>query len=116
MVEVLMANSSKARGTAWESAIVTFLGEHWPHVERRTLSGAKDRGDIAGLPGVVIEAKSAARIQLSEWAKETAAEVGNANARIGVTWIKRRGKSSAADGFVIMDGRTFAYLLKESGW
>jgi hypothetical protein len=109
-------NRSKARGTAWESAIVAYLAELWPYVERRTQSGAKDRGDIAGLPGVVIEAKSAARMELSEWAKETAAEVSNAKARIGVTWIKRRGKTSAADGFVIMDGRTFAYLLKEAGW
>ena len=109
-------NRSKAKGTAWESAIVTFLTERWPHVERRALAGSKDRGDVMGLPGVVIEAKSAARLELSEWAKETAAEVANANARIGVTWIKRRGKTSAADGFVIMDGHTFAYLLKEAGW
>ncbi len=111
-----MANPSKVRGTRFESAIVDFLLPFFPHAERRTLNGAKDKGDIAGIPGVVIESKSANRLQLAEWLKEAQAEATNANARIGVVWAHRKGKASAGDGYVLMDGHTFAYLLKEAGW
>lgn len=109
-------NTSRKRGTAWESKIVEFLAEQWPHVERRAMKGAHDRGDIAGLPGLVIEAKAEARVRLAEWLAEAQAEGVTAAARVAVAWVKRRGKASAADGYVIMDGRTFAYLLKEAGW
>ncbi len=107
-------NPSKQRGTSWESKIVDFLKEHWPHVERRTLSGAKDRGDIAGIPGLVIEAKNAAHFALSLWLKEAHAERDNDGADLGVVWAKRRGKSSAGDGYVVMDGHTFAHLLRQA--
>jgi hypothetical protein len=46
-------SKSRAKGTSWESAIVTYLIEQgWPHAERRALAGALDKGDITGLPGV----------------------------------------------------------------
>ena len=114
---------SRAKGTAWESAIVDFLRGHgWPHAERRALNGARDRGDIAGLPGLVIEAKDANRIELAEWVKEVCAEARNAEPDpavmppIGIVWAHRKGKASPGDGYVIMDGRTLVRLLKEAGW
>jgi hypothetical protein len=109
-------SANKQRGTRWETAIVDFLAPMFPHVERRALRGAKDRGDIAGIPGAVIEAKSAARTDLSGWLNEAQHEGRNAAARVAVVWFKRRGKASAGDGYVLMDGHTFAYLLKEAGW
>lgn len=112
-----MVNRSKQRGTAWESAIVAYLQERgWPHAERRALNGVRDRGDIAGLPGVVIEAKNTRDQALGSWINEANAEAANANCRIGVAWVHRRGKASAGDGYVVMDGHTFARLLKEAGW
>lgn len=111
-----MVNTSKSRGTLWESEIVRFLNEHWPHVERRALAGAQDKGDVAGIPGVVIEAKSCKEFRLGEWVREAAVETVNARARIGVVWAKRRGKTSAADGYVIMTGAQFAVLLKDAGY
>ncbi len=108
-------NRSKQLGTLWETAVVNFLREHgWPHVERRTLGGAKDRGDIAGIIGLVIECKNAARILPGPWLKEAHAERDNDGADLGVVWAKRRGKSSAGDGYVVMDGHTFAHLLKQA--
>jgi hypothetical protein len=108
---------SRAKGTAWESAIVAHLRAHGvPHAERRALGGAKDRGDIAGIPGVVIEAKSAARIELAVWVDEAEAERANDHARIGVTWFKRRGKTSAGAGYVAMTGDTFLRLLADAGY
>lgn len=109
-------NPSKQRGTAWETAIVRYLSEHFPYVERRALSGASDKGDIAGLPGVTVEAKAASKLDLSGWLNEAQTEGINAAARVAVVWFKRRGKGSAGDGYVLMDGHTFTYLLKEAGW
>lgn len=107
-------SKSKRRGTAWESAIVTFLRDsYWPHAERRTLSGANDRGDIAGVIGVCIEAKDQARHSLAEWWGEAVKERDNSGSAIGVVWFKRRGKASARDGYVLMDGATFVKLLHD---
>ena len=112
-----MVNRSKAKGTLWESAIVTFLNAYgWPHVERRTLNGANDRGDIAGIPGVVIEAKSVKSITLGAFIDEAEKERKNDKADIGVAWIKRRGRTTADYGYVAMDGATFVYLLKRAGY
>jgi hypothetical protein len=109
-------NRSKQKGTAWEGQIVAFLGKFWPHVERRTQAGANDRGDIAGIPGVVIEAKNAARVELAAWLTEAHTERDNAGVDVGVVWFHRKGKASAGDGYVLMDGQTFAHLLQEAGW
>jgi len=107
----------KAKGTRWESAIVTYLRERgWPHAERRTLSGAKDQGDIAGIVGGVIEAKDQARHSFAEWLDEANKERDHAHADFGVVWAHRRGKSSPRDGYVVMDGDTFTWLLKSAGY
>lgn len=112
-----MVNKPKIRGTRWESAIVAYLRENgWPHAERRTLTGGKDRGDIAGVVSVVIEAKDCKAITLASFLDEANTEAANDNADLGVAWIKRRGKASPADGYVVMDGATFVGLLEEAGY
>lgn len=108
-----MANRSKAKGTAHETAIVRALNENgWPKVERRTLSGAHDRGDIAGLP-VVVEAKAHQTYAFPEWIREAEVEAANAGVEIGVVWAKRNGKTSALDGIVAMSGHTFLLVLEK---
>jgi hypothetical protein len=107
----------RAKGTAWESTIVNYLqGRGWVHAERRALAGALDKGDIAGVPGVVIEAKNCKQINLAQFLTEANTERANAGAAIGVAWVKRRGKASAGDGYVVMDGDTFTQLLKDAGY
>lgn len=101
----------------WETAIVRYLQEQgFRYAERRRMNGIHDRGDIAGLPGVVIEAKNVARFTLSEWADEATIEAVNDASKIGVIWAHRPRKSSPGDGYVIMNGSTFIELLKEGGW
>ena len=108
---------ARSKGTAWESAIVTFLRDQgWPNAERRPLNGANDRRDIARILGVVIEAKSAARVELAAWLDEAQREAVNDRAVHGVVWFKRRGKTSPGDGFVLLDGETFVRLLQEAGY
>ncbi|MGH3502972.1 MAG: hypothetical protein ACRDQA_19075, partial [Nocardioidaceae bacterium] len=84
-----MSNPSRRKGTAWESAIVDYLRtQGWPYSERRALNGCNDRGDIAGIPGVVIEAKNAKTVTLGAWLDEAAIERTNDGADIGVVWVK----------------------------
>jgi hypothetical protein len=109
-------SASRAKGTAWESKVVTYLQSRgWPHAERRALRGKHDRGDVAGIVGIVIEAKSAARVELAAWLDEAHAEARHGD-DIGVVWFHRRGKGSPSDGFVLMDGAAFVDLLIEAGY
>ena len=105
-------SAAKAKGSAWERAIVDYLKSFgFRYVERRIAGATKDRGDIAGLPGVVIEAKNTARIALASYVDEAVLEGQNDGAWLAVTWIKRTGKGSAGDGYVVMTGRQFVAVL-----
>lgn len=107
-----MTSRNKAKGSAWERAIVEHLrATGWPYAERRIAGAAKDRGDIAGVVGVVIEAKNTASRNLAGWIEETELERVNDGAWLGVVWHKRTGKSAAADGYVTMTGAQFTALL-----
>jgi hypothetical protein len=111
-----VVNKSKAKGTAWESAIVDYLRPFWPHVERRTLGGSKDRGDIAGLPGVVVEAKDCRTVTLGPWLDEAEVEKTNDKADVGVVWLKRPRKTDPGAAFVVMSGAQFVELLTAAGY
>lgn len=111
-----MVNKSKIKGTAWESALVTYLLPWWPHAERRALNGNQDRGDIAGLAGCVIEAKNCKTVSLGAWVDEAEVEKANDRADIAAVWHKRRGKTDPGSGFVTMTGRQFVELLLAAGY
>jgi hypothetical protein len=112
-----MTRAGKQRGTRWETAIVDYLRTVGaPHAERRAKNGAKDRGDVAGVVGVVIEAKSAARTELAAWIDEAEVERRHDGAVIGLVWHHRRGKASPADGYVTMTGSTLVGLLRAAGY
>lgn len=110
-------SASRRKGTGWESRVVDYLRANGvPQAERRALAGAADRGDVAGLPGVVIECKAEQRITLSEYVDEAEQERANDGASVGVAWVKRRGKASPADGYAVMTGATLVRLLTEAGY
>ena len=113
-----MVNRSKAKGTAWESTLRDYLQQSgWPTVERLPLSGALDRGDIAGIRGVVIEAKcEAGWDHLGAAIAEAERERVNARANLGVVWRKRVGRTAAAEGYVVMTGSAFVELLRRAGY
>lgn len=107
-----MTSPNKAKGSAWERAVVEFLRKAgWPYAERRIAGSAKDRGDIAGVVGVVIEAKNKASIDLAAWVDEADLERENDGAWLGVVWHKRRMRTSAGHGYVTMTGEQFVTLL-----
>lgn len=106
-------SASKRKGTQAESAVVGYLRDAgFPHAERRALNGTNDRGDIAGLPGVVIEVKNTARVELAAHLDEALTERDNDGAEIAALWHKRRGKGNPKDWFVTLDGATFALLIR----
>lgn len=108
-------NAAKRKGTAWETALVDYLRAHgYPHVERRAQSGTNDRGDIAGIPGVVLEAKACKTLELAEWMKELAVEIRNADADTGAVIVKRR-QAPAGDAYAVLPLWRFVQLLKEAG-
>ena len=110
-------NRSRAKGTSWEQAIADYLRERgWPHAERRAMNGSNDRGDITGLPLVVIEAKNAQTWAVPEWLREAEIERSHDRADLGVVWIKRRMSTSPGAAYVVMDGHTFTELLKKAGY
>lgn len=111
-------SAGRAKGTRWETACVNFLREHgFPWADRLPLSGAKDRGDVTLGPGSPVhEMKNQNRHSLAEWLDEANTEAANAKAPFGVVWFKRRGKASAGDGFVVMDGHSYVKLLHEAGY
>lgn len=108
---------SKQKGTQWEREVVEYLRRSgFPHAERRSLNGAKDRGDVAGCPGLVVECKNAKTVTLAAWLDEANVERANDHADLGVVWHHRRGRASAGEGFVTLDGRTFVWLLRSAGY
>ncbi len=112
-----MVNRPKIKGTSFETLVVKALQRAgWKHAERRALNGATDKGDIAGVAGVVIECKNVNKLAFGPWLREAHTEAHNANADFGVLWAKRRGYSEAEDGFVVMSGETFMRLLKGAGY
>jgi hypothetical protein len=109
-------SASKAKGTAAETAVVRFLQANgYPHAERRALAGNQDRGDIAGIPGLVLEVKAAARMELAAWVDEASIEAihpHGGEADVPVVWHKRRGVASPGGWYVTMDGWAFLALLE----
>lgn len=100
-----MANPSKQRGTAFETACVEYLRAHgFPEAERRTQHGNKDRGDVSGVCSVAIELKACREITLASFIDEAIVEQANAGASSHLVVAKRR-----------MKGIDRAYAVQEFG-
>lgn len=114
-------SKAKAKGTAFETAVVRYLKETiGGDVERRTLSGSNDRGDVQGVflgdERVVIECKAHRELKLSEWLKEADREAENDGAAFGIVVAKRRGfgESRMGEQYAVMKLETLARLLASS--
>ena len=111
--------SAKKAGTAMETLVAKYLAEHLDdRIERRRLSGSKDRGDLSGVrhmgQRIAVEVKNTSRINLAAWAQE--AEIARGNDCAGVAMIvhKRHGKGQAADQWVTLTLGDFVALITGS--
>ena len=115
-----MANKSKRKGSAFESQVARYLAKALDDdgIERRTLQGVNDRGDIAGVKingkRAVIECKAEKALRVSEYLREAETERKNDGAEFGVVVSKRRGVGEARTGeqLVLMTLDTFARIVK----
>lgn len=110
-------NKSKIKGTKAETAVVNWLiSKGRKHVERRALLGGNDRGDIAGIPGVVIEVKNVKTMALPQWLRELEAEMKNDKADTGVVIHKKMGTQDVGQWFATMPVEVWFKLLEEAGY
>lgn len=106
-------SKQRAKGTAFETAIVNYLREQgFPYAERRAMRGNQDAGDIAGVPGIAIEAKNCKAIDLAGWMGEAETAARNAKVRRYAIWHKRRMKG-VADSYVTIPAHLFVELLRD---
>lgn len=105
-------SAAKARGTAWESAIVTALKPLLPGIRRSVQTGRLDDGDLHGVSPWIIQAKN-----YKSW--ETAIREGLDGAErqklvarepFGVAFVKRA-RRGTLDGYAVTTVRTWALVL-----
>ncbi|WP_282941962.1 hypothetical protein [Bifidobacterium pullorum] len=115
-------DSAKRAGARFEQAVAHYLS--WAlndeRIERRHLSGAKDRGDITGIlfdgHRVVIECKDTSRMDIAQHLREAEEEADNDDALFYAVVQKRRGigidrLSGAGQQLVVMPLEQYALLL-----
>lgn len=105
-----MSNPSKAKGTAWESALRDFLTQAGFDVRRVVQMGNKDQGDLHGYPLHVIEAKAEKSYDLPAYVRQAEREAANANQPYGVAMVKRP-RGSTGDGYAVRSIASDARLL-----
>lgn len=112
--------SAKKAGTAFATSIANHLAANVSDlIERRTLTGAVDRGDISGLRHmggrIAVECKDhGGRYLVGGWLDEAATERGNDDALVGLVVAKRRGITYPGDQVVFMCLDDFVALLTGS--
>lgn len=97
-----MSSKSKIKGTRWESAVRDYLvSRGFVTVERRTLYGNQDRGDLLGVSGWTLECKDTARLDLPAAIDEAKTEAVNAGTPYFAAIVKRRRKPVSQAYFVL---------------
>ena len=111
-----MSSAAKRKGTqGGEIPAVNWLKENgFPYADRRLAGATLDKGDISGIPGVTIEIKNHAKMDLAGWIEELKVEMANDKAWTGVVWHKRKGKSSPGDWYATLPGSVYIDLLKKA--
>jgi hypothetical protein len=103
----------RAKGTRFETEIVEYLKANgFPYAERRAMRGSRDAGDIAGIPGIAIEAKNWKTLALGEWMGEAEVGARNAGVRRYALWHKRRMKP-IPESYVTIPAWLFVELLRD---
>lgn len=108
-----MTTPQKAKGSQWERAVVNFLSDWFPAIERRLAGSQQDKGDLQGIPYTVIECKNHKQLRLAEWSDRLQEQMENAKAFRGVLIIKRANKP-VSQAYAVMPLVLWAELMKEA--
>lgn len=116
-------STAKAKGAQTETLYVEYLKANGvPNAERRHLSGAQDKGDIAGWCApdgawnICVEVKSGAKLNIQGWLKELDSEIINSQAETGILVVRPKGKPDPADWFVVMRNPLLMKLMEKAGY
>lgn len=111
-----MTTPSKRKGDRFEREIKQWLDDNNIPVDRTRVGWTDDRGDIHGIPNVVIECKNHKTLDLAQWIRELDSEIANAGARTGCVVHKRRGTTNGSDHYATLRFGAFIQLLREAGY
>lgn len=114
---------NRAAGKSWERQIETDFRALSLDTERTRDSGEHDQGDLVVRVGGkyhVLEAKNVSKVNMTDFVRQAELERDNfaakrglpSTAAFGAALVKRKGKTSALDGFVLMSGREYVRLIK----
>jgi hypothetical protein len=107
-----VTSPQKRKGSAAELAVAKWLRKlGWIHAERSRAGWQDDRGDIDGMPGVVVEVKNEKRIDIPGYLRELEVEMENAKAWTGTVIIKRRGSTNVDDWYAVMPAKIWGELM-----
>jgi len=113
-------SKSKQKGTSAETAFVKAecVTEVFPHVERRSLAGVNDMGDVSGALGLVFEIKNHKQYKFPEWVKEAEVERINAKADYGIVIAKPNGigLNSVDQWWAVIPVGAMMKLLSDAGY
>ena len=110
-------HSAKSAGARFERRIADTLAAALDddRIDRRVKTGARDRGDIAGIrlhgQRVVIECKDTTTLRLPEWTAEARVEAGNDDALVGLVVHKRHGVADPLRQWVTCTLADFVAIL-----
>lgn len=109
-------SKQRAKGTAFETLVVSICKNFKRDAKRNPLAGTKDVGDIH-LPGearFILECKNVKANALPQHIKEAQAEAANLNDyAVGVVVAKRHGSTDPAKQWVHMELGDFLRLVYE---
>lgn len=107
-------SAARRKGSTFARAVCDYLAATLSlPVERRVDGGSKDRGDVAGLPRWVIEAKACRQLDLSGWMDEALKEAANDGAPFYAVVAKRRMKGTH-QAYVVMPLEIWAHWYRET--
>lgn len=110
--------SAKAAGSRFERQVADYLAEVLDddRIDRRVTTGARDKGDIAGIRiaghRAVIECKNHTRLDLAGWHTEATNQAANDDAALGIIVHKRHGVDYVGKAWVTMTLADLAWLIR----
>lgn len=106
-----MSNPQKAKGSGAERGFVAWIKQWYPYADRRLAGATLDKGDVSGIPGVTIEIKNHAKMNLGGWVKELEVEMKNDGAWTGVVIHKKKGTTDPGEWYATMPAKIWVDLL-----
>lgn len=108
--------SARQAGARFERQVADHLRDTVSEfIDRRVKTGAKDRGDLAGVrmhgERVVVECKNTTRQALAQWIAEAHTQAGNDDAAVGVIVHKRHGVGDPGRQWVTMTVDDLVFFL-----